>query len=127
MRKRSLTSDFILELRKRRGYSVAYIAHLMNCPIIKYIQFEENSQKTSMKLLKEFFNRIEATEAEKRTFGDIYFYESIDKLYGVQSDDFVKTTDLKIDTNNFPFNVIPLAGRRSVESQKDKEIKNDAD
>lgn len=127
MRKRSLSSDFILELRKRRGHSVAYIAHLMSCPIVKYIQFEEGPLKNSMKMLKEFFNCIEATAEEKRTFVDIYFYESMDELCRLQSYECVKRTDLKIDIHSFPYNVIPLAGRRSLESQKDRETKNDAD
>jgi len=99
----------------------------MDCSIVKYIQLEESPLKNSAKMLKKFFKCIEATQEEKRAFLDIYFYDSVEKLNEIQSEKIVNSNDLKIDTNSFPFNVISLAGRRSIESQKDKETKKDAD
>tara|TARA_B110001454_G_scaffold31080_1_gene30353 strand:- start:2333 stop:2674 length:342 start_codon:yes stop_codon:yes gene_type:complete len=112
----------------RRGYSIAYIAHLMDCSIVKYIQLEEYPLKNSAKMLKNFFKCIEITQEEKRAFLDIYFYDSIEKLNEMHSvPNLVNNNDLEKDTNDFPFNVISLAGRRSIELQKDKEMKKDAD
>ncbi len=79
-------------------------------------------------MLKNFFKCIEITQEEKRAFLDIYFYDSIEKLNEMHSvPNLVNNNDLEKDTNDFPFNVISLAGRRSIELQKDKEMKKDAD
>lgn len=108
---RSRLSHFIQMMRKRRGFSVDYAAHLAGLKPHAYIRLEERPETTQLDLIWVVLQAFEATESEYSDFNEFISelnVVTLDRLFAASK----PPTETDMSTNRE--DVKSLAGLRSL-------------